>query len=359
MKFRTQAFQHGQARRIGVLISNLGSPTQPTAKALRPYLKQFLSDPRVIEVPRLLWFLILNLFILPFRPKKSAQAYREVWTEQGSPLALHTANQAAALQQRLSARSQQDIVVDWAMRYGEPSIGSACQRLLDSGVDHLLVLPLYPQYSASTTASSFDALSEDFRQRRWLPQLRFISGYHQQQAYIDALVQSIEQHWQQHGRQQKLIFSYHGLPLRYLHAGDPYHCFCLQTSRAVAERLALGEDEYLSCFQSRFGRETWLQPYTDFELKRLAKEGCESVSVICPGFAADCLETLEEIKVENRDYFLEAGGKEFHYIAALNSDDKHIDALAELCLDNLQGWISHDSTSSERYDQHLHNKIAK
>ncbi|WP_370980611.1 ferrochelatase [Agaribacterium sp. ZY112] len=362
MKFRKQQFEHGQKTRIGILITNLGTPSAPTAKALRPYLKQFLSDPRVVEVPRLLWWLVLNGIILRFRPKRSAKAYASVWTKEGSPLSHYTAEQARLLREELQAEYGDNVVLEWGMRYGQPSIAKASQSLLDQGADRLLVLPLYPQYSASTTASTFDALSEDFRQRRWLPQLRFISGYQQDGGYINALVESIKEHWQEHGRQEHLLFSYHGLPMRYLHAGDPYHCFCLQTTRAVAEKLGLNKEEYSTTFQSRFGREPWLQPYTDFELKRRASEGLKSIAVICPGFSADCLETLEEIKIENKEYFLGAGGKAFFYIPALNTRPEHIQALAQLCKNNLGGWLeSNEQINSvkESYKTHPHNQVAK
>ena len=363
MSFRSQQFQHGQAPRIGILLTNLGTPAAATPSALRAYLREFLSDPRVIEVPKLLWWLILHLVILRIRPPRSAKAYAKVWTAEGSPLAVHTEQQALALQQRLKQMYGEQIVVSWAMRYGQPDIQSATQKLLDSGVDQLLVLPLYPQYSATTTASTFDALSQDFTRRRWLPQLRFISGYHKHPAYISAVADSIRQHQNTHGQQEHLLFSYHGLPMRYLHKGDPYHCFCLETTRLIAQELGLAEGSYSTSFQSRFGREPWLQPYTDVVLTQMGRDKLASVAVVCPGFSADCLETIEEIDEENRDFFIAAGGGEFHYIPALNSSETHIDALAKICTDNLGAWLSTPVRESseaglcqERYNAHPFNK---
>lgn len=337
-------FSHDEEPRVGILLTNLGTPEAPTAAALRPYLKQFLSDPRVVEFPRLLWWLVLNLIILRIRPRRSAKAYQKVWSEKGSPLLIHTQAQTESVRQNLHAKYGKKIRVEFAMRYGNPSIAAGIDKLMRAGVRKLLVLPLYPQYSATTTGSTFDAIADNFKRRRWLPELHFIDGYHTHPLYINALATSIQEHWQKHGRPDKLIFSYHGVPLRYLHNGDPYHCYCLQTTRLVAEKLALSEDDYLSSFQSRFGREAWLQPYTDETLKHLAAQGVKSVAVVCPGFSSDCLETLEEIDEENREYFLSAGGKEFHYIPALNNAPAHINALATICEDNVARWLTQLST---------------
>ena len=335
----TDNFDHQQPARVGVLITNLGTPEAPTGKALRPYLKQFLSDPRVVEVPRLLWWFILNGIILNVRPRRSARAYAEVWTDQGSPLLVHTRNQASALGKTLEGIYGEDIIVDFAMRYGQPSIDSVLQSMLDRGVRKLLVIPLYPQYSGPTTGSTFDAVAADFSTRRWLPQLRFVSHYCDHPGYIAALAASIQSYRAEHGSADKLVFSYHGEPRRYLNEGDPYHCQCLKTTRLVAELLGLAEDDYTTCFQSRFGREEWLQPYTDETLKAMPGHGVKSVQVICPGFSADCLETIEEIGMENRDYFMEAGGESFGYIPCLNSSSEHIEALAQLAAENLRGWL--------------------
>ncbi|MDF2176705.1 ferrochelatase [Aliiglaciecola sp. CAU 1673] len=339
MKYRSHdTFSHSQADKIGVLITNLGTPDAPAPKALRRYLKEFLWDPRVVEVPRPLWWLILNGIILNIRPRRSAKAYAGVWTEQGSPLLIHTQAQCQAIRKRLVENWGDAIEVDFAMRYGNPSIEAKVQAMLCKGVRKLLVLPMYPQYCASTTASTFDALSDTLKQTRWMPELRFITQYHDDPGYIQALVDKIKAHWQQHGKADKLLFSYHGIPKRYLLNGDPYHCQCHKTSRLVAIKLGLAEGQYITTFQSRFGREEWLKPYTDETLKALPSKGVKSVQVVCPGFSADCLETIEEIGQENRDYFLEAGGKAYQYIDALNADEQHIDALVHLLEKNLQGW---------------------
>lgn len=338
----TPNFSHEQSDKVGLLITNLGTPDAPTSSALRRYLRQFLSDPRVVEFPRLLWKIVLHGIILNVRPARSAKAYQRVWTDEGSPLSIYTAKQAELLRKRLGEHWGKDLVIEWGMRYGNPSISDTIQRMTDQGVRKLLVLPLYPQYSGSTTASTFDAIAHDFTQRRWLPELRFINSYHDFPAYIDALAKSIQQHWQTHGRAQKLIFSYHGIPLRYLHNGDPYHCHCHKTSRLLASSLELKDDEYLTTFQSRFGREPWLQPYTDETMEALPSQGVQRVQVVCPGFSSDCLETIEEIDMENRDYFLKAGGESFEYIPALNDQAVHIEALAELVEHHLQGWHEKD-----------------
>lgn len=339
MKYTGSAqFSHDQKPQIGVLVTNLGTPAAPEKAALRPYLKQFLSDPRVVEVPRLLWWLILNGVILNIRPSRSAVSYRTVWTDEGSPLLIHTRNQASALQEKLRSDLGEPVLVDFAMRYGQPAIDDIVQSMLDRGVRKLLVLPLYPQYSGPTGGSTFDAIAADFKQRRWLPDFRFIAQYHDYPAYIEAMANKIRQHWQTHGRADKLLFSYHGTPRSYLDRGDPYHCQCHKTSRLVAAALDLADEEHMTCFQSRFGREEWLRPYTDEILKSLPDQGIKSVQVVCPGFSADCLETIEEIGEENRDYFLEAGGERFEYIPCLNADPEHIAALADLVRDNLSGW---------------------
>lgn len=344
-------FTHGQPERLGVLITNLGTPDAPTTPALRRYLAEFLADPRVVEVPRLIWWFILHGVILRIRPSRSAEAYKKVWTSEGSPLMLHTEKQCKSIREVLQARYGDDLVVDFAMRYGEPSIAQALDRMEAKGVRKLLVLPLYPQYSASTSASTFDALAADFMARRRLPDLRFVSHYHDFPPYIEAMAAHIEAHWQAHGRSDKLMLSYHGVPLRYLKNGDPYHCECHKTSRLLAERLGLETGDYLTTFQSRFGREEWLKPYTDETLKSLPGQGVRSVDVFCPGFSADCLETIEEIDEENREYFLEAGGESFRYIPALNSEPGHIDALVALIEQNLQGWPRPDNREQLLRDQ--------
>ena len=343
------SFSHSQTDKIGVLLTNLGTPSAPTKKALRPYLKEFLSDPRVVEIPRLIWWLILNLVILNIRPRRSAAAYSTVWTEKGSPLMFHTKAQADKVRAELQQRYGTNIIVEFAMRYGNPSIEKVLDQMMQQGVKKLVVLPLYPQYSGSTSGSTFDAIANDFCQRRFLPELRFINHYHDYPPYINALVEKIEHHWKTKPRADKLIFSYHGIPKRYLTNGDPYHCECYKTTRLVASRLGLSDDQYMTTFQSRFGREEWLKPYTDHTLKSLPTEGIKSVQMICPGFSSDCLETIEEIGIENREYFMEAGGEDYQYIEALNSDESHINALVSLITQNLHGWdLEADTKIRER-----------
>lgn len=339
MKFQgSPGFTHAQQDRIGVLVTNLGTPDAPTPSALRRYLKQFLWDPRVVELPRPLWWLILNGAILNIRPRRSARSYATVFTEEGSPLLFHTRNQAGALAEALQARGHEGLVVDFAMRYGNPSIPSVLENMMQQGVRKLLVLPLYPQYSASTTASTFDAISDDFKRRRLLPELRFVNHYHDFPPFIAAAAERIKAHWAEHGRADKLMFSYHGVPKKYLLNGDPYHCECHKTSRLLAEALELTANEWMTTFQSRFGREEWLNPYTDETLKTLPGQGVKSVQIFCPGFSADCLETIEEIGEENREYFEHAGGERYEYITALNDRPEHINALADLVQQHMSGW---------------------
>lgn len=343
-------YSHKSNEKIGVLLTNLGTPDEPKTGALRRYLKEFLSDPRVVETPRLLWWCILNLVILNIRPSRSAKAYQTVWTEQGSPLLFHTKAQAEKVREKLTAQYGDDVVVEFAMRYGNPSVDSVIDSMMKQGVTKLVVLPLYPQYSATTTASTFDAVSKALTKRRQIPELRFINHYHDDASYIDALAQKVKQHWEINGRADKLILSYHGIPKRYLTNGDPYHCECYKTSRLLADKLGLSDNEYMTTFQSRFGREEWLKPYTDHTLQALAGEGVKSIQVVCPGFSADCLETIEEIGIENRDYFLEAGGERFEYIEALNSDDNHIDALSAVVNKHMSGWVL-DNNSEVRLSE--------
>jgi len=339
MKFQgSPDFTHAQRERIGVLVTNLGTPDAPTPSALRRYLKQFLWDPRVVELPRPLWWLILNGVILTIRPRRSAKSYATVFTDEGSPLLFHTRNQAQALAVALQSRGHEELVVDFAMRYGNPSIPSVLENMMQQGVRKLLVVPLYPQYSASTTASTFDAISADFTRRRLMPEFRFVTHYHDFPPFIAAAAQRIEAHWAEHGRADRLMFSYHGVPKKYLLNGDPYHCECHKTSRLLADALGLGADEWMTTFQSRFGREEWLNPYTDETLKALPGQGVKSVQIFCPGFSADCLETIEEIGEENREYFEHAGGERYEYISALNDRPEHISALADLVQLNMSGW---------------------
>lgn len=348
MKFKgSPSFTHAQVPKVGVLLTNLGTPDAPTAKALRKYLAEFLADPRVVEVPKLVWNLILHGVILRIRPRRSAAAYKTVWTDAGSPLLVHTQAQTEAVRSELKKTWGDDIVVEFGMRYGNPSIAGALDKLMQQGVTKLLVLPLYPQYSASTSGSTFDAIAHDFLRRRWLPDFRFISCYHDQPAYIQAVADKIKTHWETHGRADKLVFSYHGIPKRYLTNGDPYHCHCHKTTRLVAETLGLPKDAYMTTFQSRFGREEWLQPYTDATLKALPAQGVKSLQVVCPGFSSDCLETIEEIGEENCEYFMESGGERYEYIPCLNADAAHITALCALLEQHLHGFQAGTTQASQ------------
>jgi ferrochelatase len=324
---------------LGVLLTNLGTPDAPNPPALRRYLGEFLWDPRVVETPRLPWWLILNGFILRTRPRRSAEAYRRVWTEQGSPLAVISQRQPAAVQRALDDRLQQPVKVALGMRYGNPSIASALEALKAAGVERLLVLPLYPQYSASTAASTFDAIAARFGDWRVIPSLRFIRDYHDDAGYIQAVAAKIRRFWDEHGRGERLLMSFHGLPKRFADLGDPYAEQCRASAAAIAEELGLGPEQWLATFQSRFGPAEWLQPYTDKTLEQLAGERVRRIDLVCPGFSADCLETLEENAMVNRDLFLAAGGEQFQYIPCLNDDPEHIQALADLIQRELGGWL--------------------
>lgn len=314
------------APRIGVLLANLGTPDAPTPPALRRYLAEFLADPRVIEVPRFLWMLILHGIILRVRPRKSAALYQSVWTSEGSPLLTISKQQQAAIQAQLG----DGYSVQLGMRYGNPSIASALRELQQQGVRKIIVLPLYPQYAGPTTGSTFDAVAAELRQWRWVPELHFINNYCDHPLYISALANSVREHIEKNGMPQKIIFSYHGMPKRYLTAGDPYFCLCQKTTRLVQEVLQLDKNTCITSFQSRFGREEWLKPYTDETLENLPKEGVKDIAILSPAFSADCLETLEELAVENRHAFINAGGEKYAYIPALNDREDHITALADL-----------------------------
>jgi ferrochelatase len=331
-------YEHGNPETLGVLLVNLGTPDEPTTAAVRRYLRQFLSDPRVVEIPRPIWFLILYGFILPFRPSKSAHAYQQIWTEDGSPLLTISEDIGRSLQHKLTQRFSGPVDVALGMTYGNPSIPSALEQLYEKGARRIIVLPLYPQYSGTTTASVFEATTEALARRRWIPELRFITQYHDAPGYIAALAASITDYWEQHGRGDKLLLSFHGVPKRTLDLGDPYHCQCLKTARLLAETLELGDDDWLLAFQSRLGRAEWLKPYADETIAELGRSGLERLDVICPGFAADCLETLEETAMQNSDIFREAGGGDLHYIPALNARDDHITFLARLVEKHAGGW---------------------
>ena len=331
--------RHDQDDCLGVLLVNLGTPDSPRPADVRRYLKEFLWDPRVVELPRPLWWLVLNLVILTTRPRRTAAAYAKIWTEAGSPLLTVSRRQQQALQARLDEAAEVPVKVALAMRYGNPSIDAGLEELRMAGARRVLVLPLYPQYSATTTASTFDAVSARLQHWRWIPELRFVNHYHDDPHYIAALAASVRDHWAQHGEPELLLMSFHGIPKHYFLAGDPYYCECLKTARLLAEALQLPASRWRLSFQSRLGSREWLQPYTEPTLKALAGEGVKKVNVICPGFSADCLETLEEIAMENRDAFLAAGGERYEYIPCLNDRPAHIEALAALVRHHTRDWM--------------------
>lgn len=341
-------FNHRMEQPLGVLLVNLGTPDAPTPEALRPYLKKFLSDPRVIEYARIPWWIILNLFILPTRPKKSAALYEKIWMPEGSPLLVYSKRQAEKLATRLKRELPVPVVVELGMRIGNPSLEDAMQRLRAAKVKQLLVLPMFPQFSSTTTGSVFDGVTEELRTWRWIPELRMVMSYHDDPGYIDALAASVNELWSRDGKPDKLVMSFHGMPERYFRDGDPYFCHCHKTARLLSERLGLGKDDFVITFQSLFGREEWLKPYTDDTLKELAKSGVKNVDVVCPAFSVDCLETLEEIKVASSEVFHEAGGSRFRYIPALNDRDDFIDAAAGIVRRHIQGWTVREGSEEAR-----------
>ena len=346
----TPDFEHGRSDSTGILLVNLGTPAAPSTAAVRRFLKQFLSDPRVVEIPRVLWWLILNGVILRIRPSRSAEAYRKVWTEQGSPLMLYSNELTERLRAELERRAPGFFRVELGMTYGEPSIAGAMDSLQRKAARRLLILPLYPQYSGTTTASVFDVVTRKLRGVRWLPETRFVNQYHDAPAYIAALAASIREYWQEHGRGSHLLLSFHGVPRYTLDGGDPYHCHCQKTGRLLAEALELGDDEWTLSFQSRVGRAEWLRPYTDETVEAMGRDGVERLDVVCPGFATDCLETLEEIAMQNAELFAESGGGDLHYIPALNARDDHVSLLADLVERHTAGWsnAAADPASQER-----------
>ena len=342
-------YRHGSAERSGVLLVNLGTPAAPTVAAVRRYLRQFLSDPRVIETPRLPWWLVLNGIVLNLRPPRTAPAYASIWQDEGSPegspLLRYSRRQQQALARHLHAAYGDGLIVALGMSYGQPSLAVALEELRAAQVRRLLVLPLYPQYSGSTTGAVFDAVTRILRRRRWVPELGFINAYHDEPLYIEALAHTVRRHWQAQAPAERLLFSFHGLPRSYLDAGDPYHCQCHKTARLTAAALGLDDERWLVTFQSRFGRAEWLRPYTDETLRRLAGGGLASVDVLCPGFAADCLETLEEMNMKNRALFTANGGGEYRYIPCLNDDAAHVALLAALVEARIAPWVERAARS--------------
>jgi len=341
-------FRHDAPDCVGVLLVNLGTPDEADTRSVRRYLAEFLWDPRVVEIWRPLWWLLLHGVILRARPRKVAALYRSIWTPEGSPLLVIPQQQRELIAGRLTELASGRVETVLAMRYGSPSIQAGLDELRRRGANRLLVLPLYPQYSATTTASVFDEVSRVLSGLRRVPGLRFIQNYHDDPAYIRALAAGIREHWGANGRPDKLMMSFHGIPRRCLLAGDPYYCEVQKTARLLAESLELADGQWLLAFQSRFGREEWLTPYVDRTLRDWGKAGIDRVDVVCPGFSADCLETLEEISVQNREAFLESGGREFHYIPALNARPDHVEMLSQLLLKNMAGWDVDDSDPATR-----------
>mgnify|MGYP001059117568 CR=1 FL=1 len=331
-------FRHDGAERIGVLLVNSGTPDSLSTRDVRRFLAGLLSDPRVVELPRALWLPLLHGIILRVRPARVARKYRRIWTEEGSPLLATSRRLQSELTATLSQRVLAPLSVEIAMLYSSPSVAAALARLREAGAQRILVLPLFPQYCGATTGAVYDQVTAELRRWRWLPELRFIAGYHDHPGYIESLRISVAQHWAAHGRTRHLLMSFHGIPERYFHRGDPYFCMCQKTARLLADELMLREHEWSVSFQSKFGPGDWLRPYTSDVVAELPGRGIDQVTVVCPGFAIDCLETLEEIAIENRDLFERAGGRKFLYVPALNSRAEHVRFLAELIAQHCQGW---------------------
>ncbi|MEY2341786.1 ferrochelatase [Acidithiobacillus sp. IBUN Pt1247-S3] len=334
---------------IGILLVNLGTPEAPTTPAVRRYLREFLSDPRVVEIPRFVWWPILNGPILLTRPARSARAYRRIWLDKGSPLLVYSQNLASGLQRQYEAERPGKVQVRLAMRYGQPAVAAELRALRDAGCEKILVVPLYPQYSATTTASIFDAVSAELRGWRNLPELVFVRDWHKHPRYIAALARSVQTHWQQNGRPDRLLLSFHGLPARNVALGDPYRGECEKTTELLVAALGLQKDEWVQTFQSRFGPARWLEPYTSVILKALGEKGIERIDCLCPGFATDCLETLEEMAIGGKETFLHAGGKQMHYIACLNDDAEWVAdfrAILDEHLPTAQGLLHHSAATA-------------
>ena len=355
-------FSHGDQLKVGILIANLGTPDAATSGALRRYLSQFLMDRRVVEIPRFIWWLILNGIILVIRPKKSAAKYAQVWTPQGSPLLVHAQKQTQLFSGFLAQKIKSPFAVELGMSYGNPSMKAAIEKLKAQHCYRILVFPLFPQYAASSSAAVFDAVWKVLLKMRNVPAVRTIRSYHDHPAYISALAKSVLAYWQINGKNYtngagKLVMSFHGVPKVHLTKGDPYHCACHKTGRLLAEALGLSKDDYVIAFQSRFGKQEWLKPYLASTLETLGKAKTKRIDVICPGFSSDCLETLEEIAMEGKEIFTHAGGGEYHYIPALNQNDDWIHAMTEIALENLQGWVSSDWDSAQAKNDNEMSKL--
>ncbi len=330
--------QKSDSNQFGVILANLGTPDSPSVSSVRRFLRQFLSDTRVVELPKLFWWFILNGIILVIRPRRSAHAYQKVWQEGGSPLMINAVKQATNLEQTLNSNESNNVLVRHAMRYGTPSIAQVFDEFTAMGISRVLVLPMYPQYSGSTTASIFDEIGKVLGKRRFVPDIRFMHAYASRTEYIQCLEQTIRQHWSVNGQSDYLLISFHGLPQQVCDEGDPYERQCIETANLLADRLKL--ENWNWCFQSRFGPKQWLQPYADQVITDLPKKGFKRIDVVCPGFSSDCLETLEEVNIGYRELFLESGGEEFRYIPCLNDRIEHIEMLAQFVRQSAADWIS-------------------
>ena len=363
MRYKSnEKYSHGDERKIGVLLVNLGTPDAPTTLAVRKYLAEFLSDPRIVEMPRILWWLILNILILNIRPQRSKKLYKKIWSKDGSPLLVISNNIVTKIKNSKNIMKK-NILVDLAMRYGNPSIKKVLDNYRENNINKLVIIPMFPQYSAATTASIFDKLSCEIKTWRNIPDIRFLSTYHDEASYISACALRIKHFWEKEKKSKKLIFSFHGLPQVNLHKGDPYHCYCHITAEMIAKELKISESDYIVTFQSRFGKQVWLQPYTDEVLENLAKEGVDSVDIFCPGFLCDCLETLEEINMQSRENYISSGGKFFNYIPALNDSDENIKSMENIILKEIMDWDNQIINSKDNlqkiknsFEKHLHNK---
>ncbi len=351
-------FKHGQLPGMGVLVVNLGTPDEPTKEAVRTYLAEFLSDPRVIEIPKLLWKIILHGIILRTRPAKSAQAYQRVWTDKGSPLMVESAGLTMQIDKEIQARIPGKSHVVLAMRYGQPSIQHGLLQLQSEGAERIMVLPLYPQYSGASTGTVADAVFTNLSKWRWVPELRLLGAYHDDPAYIKAVADSIRTHWAEKGQGDKLLMSFHGMPKATLKAGDPYFCQCHKSARLIAAELGLQEGQWEMAFQSRFGKAEWLKPYIAKRLVQLPGEGVKHLTVVCPGFAVDCLETLDEIAMEGREEFIKAGGEQFEYVPALNASPEHVSLMTDMIINNAGGWPELDQDKADAQQANLEKSKA-
>ncbi|HEX5960630.1 MAG TPA: ferrochelatase [Rhodanobacteraceae bacterium] len=327
------------AARTAVLLVNLGTPAAPTTDAVGEYLAEFLSDPRVVELPRWLWWPVLHGYILRTRPRRSAEAYAKIWRDDGSPLLVFSGQLEQAVRAEIVRRTGGKITTALAMTYGEPSVRTAVTGLMQNGVRRILAMPLFPQYSATSTGAVLDAVARTLQGLRWPPELRTLGDYHADAGYLAALAGSVQAHWAQYGRGRKLLLSFHGIPEKYAAAGDPYPDQCRETARRLGDVLGLGDGDLLVTFQSRLGRQPWLRPYTDETIEQLARQDIDTLDVLCPGFAVDCLETLEEIAMRYRALYLTSGGKQFRYIPALNASRAHASALADIAMRKMAGWV--------------------